>query len=73
MADVAARLRNVYSLAYSPSNRNFDGKYRKVRVDLLDKDGKPLIAFDDNGKKREFAVYVREGYLATKEGTKSKQ
>jgi hypothetical protein len=40
---------------------------------LLDKDGKPLIAFDDNGKKREFAVYVREGYLATKEGTKSKQ
>ena len=72
MADVAARLRNSYSIAYTPSNRNFDGRYRKVRVDILDQNGQPMKVFDDNGKKREFAVYVREGYLATKEAAGTK-
>ena len=34
MQDVAASLRNQYSMAYSPSNTALDGKYRKIKVEL---------------------------------------
>ena len=29
---VAAELRTVYSIAYTPTNLNFDGRFRKIRV-----------------------------------------
>jgi VWFA-related protein len=31
---VAAELRTVYSMAYSPANLNFDGRFRRIRVQL---------------------------------------
>ncbi len=31
---VAAELRTIYSMAYSPSNTNFDGKFRQIRVQV---------------------------------------
>ena len=31
---VAAELRSVYSMAYSPANLNFDGRFRRIRVQL---------------------------------------
>ena len=31
---VAAELRSVYSMAYSPSNLNFDGRFRRIRVQI---------------------------------------
>ena len=67
MADIAARLRHVYSIAYTPANQNFDGKYRKIRVDLIAPDGGPLTVLDQKGKKRQFAVYTRQGYIARQE------
>jgi len=63
---VAAFLRNQYSLSYSPANRVRDGKFRKVKVDLVAPDGGPLTVTDQKGKKQKYQVYAREGYTAPK-------
>jgi len=65
---VAAFLRNQYSLTYSPTNRNRDGKFRKVKIDLVAPDGAPLTVLDQKGKKQKYVVYAREGYVAPKAG-----
>ncbi len=64
MQDVATSLRNQYSLAYSPSNQALDGKYRKIKVELVAPDGGPLTVLDQKGKKVKFQVYARQGYTA---------
>jgi Ca-activated chloride channel family protein len=45
--EVAAELRNVYSIGYSPSNTEKDGKYRKIRVKIVGRDG--LVVRTRNG------------------------
>jgi VWFA-related protein len=64
MADVAGSLRNEYSLGYIPSNAKNDGKYRKIKVEVVAPDGGPLTVLDQKGKKRKFQVYARQGYTA---------
>jgi VWFA-related protein len=66
--DVAAFLRHQYSLSYSPSNGAKDGKFHKVKVELVAPDGGPLTVVDQKGKKQKYQVYAREGYHATKAG-----
>jgi VWFA-related protein len=63
---VAAFLRNQYSLTYTPTNRARDGSYRKIKVDLVAPDGSPLIVLNQKKKKQKYEVYVREGYVAPK-------
>jgi hypothetical protein len=57
-------LRNQYSISYSPTNRARDGKFRKVKIDLVAPDGGPLTVTDQKGKKQKYQVYAREGYSA---------
>lgn len=64
--DVALSLRNQYSLGYIPSNQNPDGKFRKIKVEIVDADGNPLIVKDQNNKQVKYVVYAREGYNAPK-------
>ena len=66
MADVAVSLRNQYSLAYSPTNTSNDGKYRKIKVELVAPDGSPLVVNDQKGQKVKYQVYARQGYQAPK-------
>jgi VWFA-related protein len=66
MQDVAASLRNQYSMAYTPSNSAPDGKYRKIKVELVAPDGGPVTVLDQKGKKVKFQVYARQGYIAPK-------
>jgi VWFA-related protein len=66
MQEVAASLRNQYSLVYSPSNTALDGKYRKIKVELVAPDGGPLTVNNEKGKKVKFQVYARQGYTAPK-------
>jgi len=68
MREVAAFLRHQYSLTYTPSNHSPDGKYRKVKVQLVAPDGSPLTVLDQKGKKQKYVVYAREGYQAPKGG-----
>jgi len=66
--NVAAFLRHQYSLSYSPSNGAKDGKFHKLKVELVAPDGGPLTVVDQKGKKQKFQVYAREGYQAPKGG-----
>jgi len=60
--DVAAFLRHQYSLSYTPTNAAKDGKFHKVKVELVNPDGTPLVITDQKGKKQKTQVYAREGY-----------
>jgi VWFA-related protein len=68
MQSVAAFLRHQYSLSYSPSNGAKDGRFHKIKVELVAPDGGPLTVLDQKGKKQKFQVYAREGYQAPKGG-----
>jgi VWFA-related protein len=68
MQEVASLLRSQYSLGYTPSNQARDGKYRKIKVDLVAPDGGPLTVNDQKGKKLKIVVYNRQGYTASKGG-----
>jgi VWFA-related protein len=68
MREVAAFLRHQYSLSYTPANPTQDGKYRKIRVELVAPDGSPLVVTDQKGKKQKIVVYTREGYEPVKGG-----
>ena len=65
---VAAFLRHQYSLSFTPSSGAKDGKFHKVKVELVAPDGGPLQVVDQKGKKQKYQVYAREGYQATAAG-----
>ena len=62
--DVAADIRNQYSISYHPTNPKLDGTYRKLKVELQAPDGGPLKVRDQKGKEVKYVVYAREGYTA---------
>ena len=64
MQSVAAFLRHQYSLSYSPTNGAKDGKYHKVKIELVAPDGGPLTVVDQKCKKQKYLVYARVGYQA---------
>jgi VWFA-related protein len=66
MQDIANRLRSQYSLGYTPTNQARDGKYRKIKVNVVGPDGQPVELKDKKGKKLKLVVYARQGYTAPK-------
>ncbi|WP_187148855.1 VWA domain-containing protein [Candidatus Korobacter versatilis] len=64
--DIAARVRNQYTISYHPVNHKQDGSYRKVKVELVagDGSGKPLIVKNEKGKELKTVLAYREGYSA---------
>ena len=66
LQQIAASMRDQYSMAYTPTNRSLDGKYRKIKVELVAPDGGPLTVLDQKGKKVKYVIYARQGYLAPK-------
>jgi len=65
---ITAFLRNQYSLSYTPTTGANDGKFHKVKVELVKPDGSPLEVTDQKGKKQKVVVYAREGYTAVRGG-----
>jgi VWFA-related protein len=61
---VAAFLRNQYSLGFVPSGNVNDGKYHKIKVDVVDKDGNPMMVADKKGKQKKVIAYARQGFMA---------
>ena len=51
-------------LTYRPTNNKNDGTFRKVKVYLVDEEGKPLKMADEKGKPLKYSVISREGYRA---------
>lgn len=63
-AQINNSIRNQYVLTYRPTNTNNDGKYRKVKVLLVDNEGHPLQMQDEKGKPLKYSVISRDGYNA---------
>src|SRR5581483_4258184 len=61
---IGADIRNEYALAYPPTNTKLDGTYRKLKVEVVGPDGKPLKVRDEKGKEVKYQVIAREGYTA---------
>lgn len=61
---VATFLRSQYRVGFSPANLAHDGKYHKLKVEIVRPDGKPMIVTTPKGKKQKPLVYAREGYTA---------
>ena len=55
-------------MAYWPTNHSTDGKYRKIKVELVAPDGGPLTVLDQKNKKIKYQIYARQGYVAPKSG-----
>jgi VWFA-related protein len=62
--DVAADIRNQYSITYHPTNTALDGTYRKLKVELVAPDGGPLKIRNQKGKDVKVEIVAREGYTA---------
>jgi VWFA-related protein len=69
---VAESLRDQYSMAFTPTIPN-DGKYHKIKVELVAPNGKPLVIVDQHHKKVKYHIYAREGYKAPKPGGEAKE
>ncbi|WP_334243582.1 VWA domain-containing protein [Terriglobus sp. ADX1] len=63
-ASINNSIRNQYVLTYHPTNTAQDGTYRKIKVELVDREGQPLTMVDEKNKKLKYAVMARDGYRA---------
>jgi len=65
---ISHSLRNLYSLSYSPTNQARDGKYRKIKVELVNPGtGEPLKITDQKGKPIKYNIMAKPGYTAPRE------
>lgn len=61
-------LRNQYALTYTPSNQARDGKYRKIRVELVNPaTNEALRIVDEKGKAMKYTIISKNGYTAARE------
>src|SRR5215472_6655212 len=63
---IAGQLRTQYSLGFVPTNPARDGKYHKLKVELVDGQGTPLRIVNEKGKQVKYKVTARDGYYAPK-------
>jgi Ca-activated chloride channel family protein len=65
---IAQGLRNQYSIAYSPTNLARDGKFRKIKVELVNPaTNEPLRVVDEKGKPIKYTIIAKAGYSAPRE------
>jgi VWFA-related protein len=63
---ISGQLRLQYGLGFVPTNPTKDGRFHKLRVDLVDDQGNPLRIVNQKGKVVKYRVVAREGYYAPK-------
>jgi Ca-activated chloride channel homolog len=64
---IQAALRNQYSITYKPSNQAKDGKFRKVKVDLVDPQTGDALRISENGRPVKYSVITKAGYTAPRD------
>ena len=65
---VAGHLRNQYSIGYEPANKARDGKFRKIKVELVNPStNEPLRVTDEKGKPIKYQIVAKNGYTAPRE------
>ncbi len=61
-------LRNQYSLGYQSTNQAKDGKFRKLKVELVNPaTNEPLKITDEKNKPMKYSVISKQGYTAPRE------
>ena len=61
-------LRNQYSIGYEPANKAKDGKFRKIKVELVNPaTNEPLRVVDEKGKPIKYQIVAKNGYTAPRE------
>jgi Ca-activated chloride channel family protein len=64
-ANIQSEMRNQYTLAYSSSNAQKDGKFRKITVQLIDpQTNQPVVMKDDKNKPIKYSIIAKQGYQA---------
>jgi len=65
---ISDALRNQYSIGYEPSNKARDGKFRKIKVELVNPStNEPLRVTDEKGKPIKYQIIAKAGYTAPRE------
>jgi VWFA-related protein len=62
---VAEYLRSQYTVGFTPSTSP-DGKYHKLKVEIVDEQGNPMMQPDRKGKMKKVVVIARQGYTSPK-------
>jgi VWFA-related protein len=62
---VAEYLRSQYTLGFTPSTSP-DGKYHKLKLEIVDEQGNPMMQPDKKGKMKKVIVIARQGYTSPK-------
>jgi VWFA-related protein len=65
--EVAQSIRNQYTISYKPTNTKQDGTYRKLKVELVGPDDKPLVIKDEKNHDVKYQIIARDGYTAKHE------
>lgn len=60
---IAGFLRAQYTIAFTPSTPQ-DGHFHKLKVEVVDPQGNPLMVANKKGKEKKVIVYARQGYTA---------
>jgi VWFA-related protein len=55
-----------YGLGFVPTNPAKDGKFHKLKIDVVDDQGNPLRIVNQKGKVVKYRVVTRDGYYAPK-------
>jgi Ca-activated chloride channel homolog len=64
---VQESMRNNYTLTYQPSNQTKDGKFRRLKVELVNSDNQPLKVVDEKNKPIKVQIITKAGYKAPRE------
>jgi VWFA-related protein len=63
--EISDDIRHQYSMSYHPTNTKLDGTYRKLKVEVIGQDGKPMQKVkNQKGKDIKIEVVARDGYTA---------
>jgi Ca-activated chloride channel family protein len=60
-------MRNNYTLTYQPSNQVKDGKFRRLKVELVNSENQPLKVVDEKNKPIKVQIVTKAGYKAPRE------
>jgi VWFA-related protein len=64
---IASSIRDQYTITYKPTNAKQDGTYRKLKVELVGPNDKPLEIKDQKNKDIKYQIIARDGYTAKHE------
>jgi Ca-activated chloride channel homolog len=65
---IQGSMRNNYVLTYQPSNQTKDGKFRRLKVELVNPEtNEPLKVVDEKGRTIKVQIVTKAGYKAPRE------